>query len=413
MRFLPVKPLEKSLKLSFMFRLLALPTLLFTLTTHAASVYVQAGPGSFNHAALDLLANRQSQEYERFYSGTPEHTYANAAQAQSWAFSALANSTIEGQLVPAIVNAMRNYKVTELSAAVHMPIEMCVFGLNKTAKITHAASHPAALNQIGHWLNAHQVQTKPVPKGTNEAARLLANGQFDQNTVAVGSCALKVVYPELTLREVSVQDNADNHTLFGLMKMEKRSQPISEDEARAALAQIVEKANALVKTRTDSVEELFSHINQRLAQMQPVALFKAQQHRPIEDLSREATVLSKALEQARQQCLDSASVEAFFQAQMDAAKAIQYRYRAQWLAEGVPNEDANLDQLRSTLNQLGAAILETLTQHLAKHGNLTDEQAGLFNQIINTEQLFATDKARLFSALQKVRRVDNCTITAS
>ncbi len=86
---MPVKPLEKSLKLSFMFRLLALPTLLFTLTTHAASVYVQAGPGSFNHAALDLLANRQSQEYERFYSGTPEHTYANAAQAQSWAFSAL------------------------------------------------------------------------------------------------------------------------------------------------------------------------------------------------------------------------------------------------------------------------------------------------------------------------------------
>lgn len=197
------------------------------------------------------------------------------------------------------------------------------------------------------------------------------------------------------------------------MKVEKRSQPISEDEARSALAQVVEKANTLVKTRTDSAEVLFSHINQRLAQMQPVALFKAQQHRPIEDLSREATVLSKALEQARQQCLDSASVEALFQTQMDAAKAIQYRYRAQWLAEGVPNEDANLDQLRSTLNQLGAAILETLTQHLAKHGNLTDELAGLFNQIINTEQLFANDKTRLFSALQKVRRVDNCTITAS
>ncbi|MCG7537063.1 gamma subclass chorismate mutase AroQ [Pseudoalteromonas sp. OOF1S-7] len=400
------------MKLSYISRLLALPALLLTLTAQAVPVYVQAGPGSFNHAALDLLAARLSGDYQRHYSGTPAHTYASAAQAQTWAFSALANSTIEGQLVPAIVDAMRSYKVTELSAAVHMPIKMCVFGLSKTGNITHAASHPAALKQVGRWLSAHQIQVKPVPKGTNEAARLLADGQFDQNTVAVGSCALKVVYPQLTLREIGIQDNPDNHTLFGLMKMEKRPQPINENEARTALAQVVSQANTLINTRTDSAKVLFSHINQRLAQMQPVALFKAQKHKPVEDLSRETQVLSKALDEARQQCLDSASVKAFFQAQMDAAKAIQYRYRAQWLAEGVPNKDADLVQLRSTLNQLGAAILGTLTHHLASHGNLTGELTGLFNQTIDTNKLSEQDKARLFSALQDVRRVNNCAITS-
>nr|KJZ06577.1 prephenate dehydratase [Pseudoalteromonas rubra] len=408
---LPVRPLEKPLKLSFISRLLALPALLLTLTTQGAPVYVQAGPGSFNHAALDLLAARNHMDYQRFYSGTPAHTYTSAAQAQTWAFSALANSTIEGQLVPAIVDAMRSYQVTELSAAVHMPIEMCVFGLNKTGKITHAASHPAALKQIARWLSAHQLQAKPVPKGTNEAARLLAADQFDQNTVAVGSCALKAVYPELTLRETGIQDNADNHTLFGLMKMEKRPQPISEDEARSALAHVVDQANVLINTRTDSAKALFSHINQRLAQMQPVALFKAQKHRPIEDLSREAVVLSKALEQAQQQCLDTGSVKAFFQAQMDAAKAIQYRYRAQWLSEGVPNQEADLTQLRNTLNQLGAAILQTLTTHLAQHGNLTTELKPVFLAALNTDNLTVQDKQRLYQALQSVRRVENCQAT--
>ncbi|MCO7188895.1 MULTISPECIES: gamma subclass chorismate mutase AroQ [unclassified Pseudoalteromonas] len=399
------------MKLLFVSRLTALLTLLFTIAGQAAPVYVQAGPGSFNHAALDLLESRHDDAYHRLYSGTPENTYAAAVTETAWAFSALANSTINGQLVPAIVKAMRNYKVTELSAAVRMPIEMCVFGVDQASPITHVASHPAALKQIGQWLNTHQLQTIPVPKGTNEAARLLAQGLFEHGTVAVGSCALNSVYPELTLREVGIQDNADNHTLFALMKMETRPEQISEDEARSALAQVVNQANVLVKTRTDSAQVLFSHINRRLAQMQSVALFKAHKQRSIEDLSREAVVLSKAQEQARQQCLDTASVEAFFQAQMDAAKAIQYRYRAQWLAEGVPDKDADLVQLRNTLNQLGAAILEVLTHHLAQHGNLTPELGPMFNAELVTANLSKHDKRKLYEALQNVRRIENCQAT--
>ncbi|WP_237113859.1 gamma subclass chorismate mutase AroQ [Pseudoalteromonas rubra] len=388
--------------------LLAMSVVLAAVTIEAAPVYVQAGPGSFNHAALDLLADRNTDTYQRLYSGTPDDTYAAATNNNAWAFSALANSTIGGQLVPAIVNAMRNYQVTTLNAAVHMPIEMCVFGLNKTSKITHAASHPAALKQINRWLSAHQIKAKPVPEGTNEAARLVADGQFDQNTVAIGSCALQAVYPALTLREAGIQDNADNHTLFGLMKLEKRPHTISEDEARTALQQVVDQAHTQIKARTDSGKSVFSLIDKRLSQMQSVALFKAHKHKPIEDLSREVVVLSKALEQARQHCLGASSVKAFFQAQMDAAKAIQYRYRAQWLAEGIPSKTADLTHLRHTLNQLGSAILETLTAHLAQHGNLTPELAPAFHAALITDNLTDKDKQRLYQALQSVRRVENC-----
>ncbi|WP_194866997.1 gamma subclass chorismate mutase AroQ [Pseudoalteromonas sp. PPB1] len=391
--------------------LLASSVLLSAVIAEAAPVYVQAGPGSFNHAALDLLADRNAETFQRLYSGTPDNTYATAAENNAWAFSALANSTIEGQLVPAIVNAMRNYRVIELKASVHMPIEMCVFGLNNTSKITHAASHPAALKQINRWLSVHQIKTKPVPKGTNEAARLLADGKFNQNTVAIGSCALKAVFPKLTLREVGIQDNADNQTLFGLMKLEKRPHKVNVDEARAALKQVVVHAQTQIKARADSGKSVFSLIDKRLAQMQSVALFKANKHKPIEDLSREVVVLSQALEQARQQCLDTNSVKAFFQAQMDAAKAIQYRYRAQWLAEGVPNKTADLTKLRHSLNHLGSAILETLTSHLAKHGNLTPELEPVFNAVLVTDNLTGKDKQRLYRALQSVRRVKNCQTT--
>ncbi|KAF7781498.1 hypothetical protein PRUB_b0735 [Pseudoalteromonas rubra] len=391
--------------------LLTVFVLLTAFTTEATPVYVQAGPGSFNHAALDLLTERSADAYQRLYSGTPDDTYTAATENNAWAFSALANSTIDGQLVPAIVNAMRNYRVTAFSAAVHMPIEMCVFGLNKTGKITHAASHPAALKQISNWLSAHQITTIPVPEGTNEAARRLAHGLFDQSTVAIGSCALKSVYPELTLREKGIQDQTDNHTLFGLMKLEKRPQQISHSAARIALKQVVDQANEQIKARADSSKSVFALIDKRLAQMQLVALFKANKHKPIEDLSREAVVLSKALEQARQQCLDTSSVKAFFQAQMDAAKAIQYRYRAQWLAEGVPSKTADLAKLRLTLNQLGSAILETMTAHLKQHGNLTPELEPVFHTTLVTDNLTGKDKQRLYQTLQSVRRVENCQAT--
>lgn len=73
-------------------------------------------------------------------------------------------------------------------------------------------------------------------------------------------------------------------------------------------------------------------VNQRLSLMKDVAGYKAQQHLPIEDLAQEAKVLANAQAEAGRLGLEPTSVRPFITAQMDAAKAIQYRYRADWLA---------------------------------------------------------------------------------
>lgn len=77
-------------------------------------------------------------------------------------------------------------------------------------------------------------------------------------------------------------------------------------------------------------------VNQRLSLMKDVAGYKAQQHLPIEDLAQEAKVLASAQAEAGRLGLEPASVRPFIAAQMDAAKAIQYRYRADWLASPEP-----------------------------------------------------------------------------
>lgn len=77
-------------------------------------------------------------------------------------------------------------------------------------------------------------------------------------------------------------------------------------------------------------------VNQRLSLMKDVAGYKAQQHLPIEDLAQEAKVLASAQAEAGRLGLEPASVRPFIAAQMDAAKAIQYRYRADWLASRSP-----------------------------------------------------------------------------
>lgn len=78
--------------------------------------------------------------------------------------------------------------------------------------------------------------------------------------------------------------------------------------------------------------DVASLINQRLSHMKDVAGYKAQHHLAIEDLPQEAKVLANSVAEAEKLGLDGESVKPFIQAQMDAAKAIQYRYRADWLS---------------------------------------------------------------------------------
>ncbi len=92
---------------------------------------------------------------------------------------------------------------------------------------------------------------------------------------------------------------------------------------------------------TQDAEALFETINQRLSYMKDVGLYKAQNQLAIENVERERVVLNSAKTAAAEKGLDADAVAGFFTAQISAAKAIQYRYRADLLSQ--PSQRQPLD----------------------------------------------------------------------
>jgi len=133
-------------------------------------------------------------------------------------------------------------------------------------------------------------------------------------------------------------------------------------------------------------------VNQRLSLMKDVAGYKAQQHLPIEDLA-----------EAGRLGLEPASVRPFIAAQMDAAKAIQYRYRADWLASPEPGwQPRPLAQVRPQIAQLSSQILQRLAERL-RTGPLGEADQAAFMASVDQVNLSAADKRRLADALLAVR----------
>lgn len=143
-------------------------------------------------------------------------------------------------------------------------------------------------------------------------------------------------------------------------------------------------------------------INQRLSHMKDVAGYKAQHYLAIEDLPQEAKVLANSVAEAEKLGLDGESVKPFIQAQMDAAKAIQYRYRADWLS--APEKDwqpAPLEQVRVKISALNSAILTGINQTLSQDGQFTDRAA--FMKTLEQVNLKDNDKQRLWQSLKQIR----------
>lgn len=149
---------------------------------------------------------------------------------------------------------------------------------------------------------------------------------------------------------------------------------------------------------------LASLVNQRLGYMKDVAGYKAAKHLPIEDLPQEEKVLKASRQQAEQFGLDADSVTPFIQAQMDAAKAVQYRFRADWLATPEKNwQPRPLDEVRPRLAQLNDGILQQLAQTLRQQGNLRQLSHAAFIRTVAQRNLAQPDKDRLFNALQQAQ----------
>ena len=152
-----------------------------------------------------------------------------------------------------------------------------------------------------------------------------------------------------------------------------------------------------------SAADLFNTINDRLSYMEDVAIYKSENHLAIEDLPREAIVIGKAKQTAAESGLNPDTVEDFFRAQIAVAKAIQYRYRADYQSQPATHSARDLNtEVRPALLQLGNQIITQISQY-QQHGAFQPQQYDQFKQIINVKYVTEADKKRLFDALLKIK----------
>lgn len=155
-----------------------------------------------------------------------------------------------------------------------------------------------------------------------------------------------------------------------------------------------------------AISTLADAMNQRMLDMRAVAGYKAANHKPVEDLIREHSVLILSHKDAEDAGLDPESVKPFTQAQMDVAKAIQYRYFAQWLSETTPPCDQkDLDDVRASISVQDRIILNAISQRLLT-GSFSNEDKSEIFSLLHAPHLTDADRARLINSLSLIKRVN-------
>jgi chorismate mutase len=139
--------------------------------------------------------------------------------------------------------------------------------------------------------------------------------------------------------------------------------------------------------------------------MEDVALFKARNRISVEDIEREKIVLSDAKKLAASRGLDPNSMERFFITQIGAAKAIQYRYRAELLTRDMPTRSVDLQSdIRPALDSLGSKIVMLFATLLQSRSIMREENRERFMSTLQSRLLADAEKEALFDAMLEVRR---------
>ncbi|MFW6768223.1 chorismate mutase [Acinetobacter pittii] len=144
-------------------------------------------------------------------------------------------------------------------------------------------------------------------------------------------------------------------------------------------------------------------INERLSYMKDVAGYKAEQHLPIEDLTQEKKVLDQSLSEAESLGLNSETVKPFIVTQMNVAKAIQYRYRADWLSSPETNwKPQDLAEVRLKISSLNTELLKNIAVELQKNHNKAAHGCS-YMWPVQHPQLKEADKKALCMTLNKIK----------
>ncbi|WP_223302731.1 chorismate mutase [Halotalea alkalilenta] len=150
-------------------------------------------------------------------------------------------------------------------------------------------------------------------------------------------------------------------------------------------------------------EEIAQLIDQRLDYMKDVAGYKAENHLPVEDLPQERMVIEKSLAEAESLGLDGESVEQFMVAQISVAKAIQYRYRADWLSVPEPNwEPRDLADIRQQISALSEATIQRIADELKNQPDAEVDHCPSIQEI-QRHNVKTSDKELLCLALNQIK----------
>jgi chorismate mutase len=113
--------------------------------------------------------------------------------------------------------------------------------------------------------------------------------------------------------------------------------------------------------------------------------------------------MQSMLKNAEQAGLEPHSVEPFVHALMNASKAIQYRYRADWLSAPDNAAVRDLADTRQQIQRLDSQLLNAIGQQLLAGGFPHAERAWLASQL-TAANLSEGDKNSLLTSLAGIRR---------
>jgi chorismate mutase len=113
----------------------------------------------------------------------------------------------------------------------------------------------------------------------------------------------------------------------------------------------------------DQLQRLVGTSAERLAIAEQVALAKWDSGAPVEDVARQAQVISDAVKLGDARGLKSDEVALFFRAQIEANKLVQYSLLADWrrIGKAPEHQPVSLASLRPKLDQLELEMIEELS----------------------------------------------------
>jgi chorismate mutase len=173
-----------------------------------------------------------------------------------------------------------------------------------------------------------------------------------------------------------------------------------------ALALAAPTSATASEERAASVYEL---IAQRLALMQPVAAWKHVNGVPVEDREREVVVIERATAGAAKHGLASATVGPFFEAQIEAAKAIQRCWIARWssgvAAAPIDPPDLKAD-IRPNLIKIGNLLTAAIQSTLGNGSRFESGGAAAFARAVDLDCLDRESRGAIYAALIRIRLVE-------